>query len=195
MLVRDTPNFSSPRSTSVMGTTLKNTPPNFLCLQSTSVMVIVSNAQRRRNPAPRHDRKPRGSLSFCGQLQNRGNARKLVWGSAPLRTPRPNHARHLPEPLAHGPMQKVRRMKKPAKAPRRSHAFGTSEPKRNVDRHDYDAETQTLTVHFASGKSYRYSGVPKDLADGFSGSSSSPERGSGSYLRQHIIGKFPHELI
>ena len=72
-------------------------------------------------------------------------------------------------------MQKVRRMKKPAKAPRR-----------NVDRHDYDAETQTLTVHFASGKSYRYSGVPKDLADGFSG---------GSYLRQHIIGKFPHELI
>lgn len=86
-------------------------------------------------------------------------------------------------------------MKKPTRPPRRSHAFGTSEPKRNVDRHDYDEETQTLTVHFASGKSYRYSGVPKDLADGFSGSSSSPERGSGSYLRQHIIGKFPHEIL
>lgn len=77
-------------------------------------------------------------------------------------------------------------MKKPVKAPRRRHAFGTSEPKRNVDRHEYDEKTQTLTVHFHSGKSYRYSGVPKDLADGLSG---------GSYLRQHIIGKFPHELI
>lgn len=147
---------------------------------------FIPNAQTRRNPSPRprHDRKPRGSLSFRGQLQSRINPRKLVRGSPPLRTSRPNHARHLPEPLVHGPMQKVRSMRKPTKAPRR-----------NVDRHEYDEKTQILTVHFASGKSYRYSEIPKDLADGFSGSSSSPERGSGSYLRQHIIGKFPHEIL
>lgn len=86
-------------------------------------------------------------------------------------------------------------MKKVPKAPRRSHAFGTSEPKRNVASHDYDEKTETLTVTFASGKRYSYAGVPKDVAAGFSGSSSSEGRGSGSYLRSAIIGKYPHTLL
>ena len=77
-------------------------------------------------------------------------------------------------------------MKKVPKAPRRSHAFGTSEPKRNVASHDYDEKTETLTVTFASGKRYSYAGVPKDVAAGFSG---------GSYLRSAIIGKYPHTLL
>ena len=59
-------------------------------------------------------------------------------------------------------------------------------PRRNVASHDYDEETKTLTVTFASGKRYRYAGVPKDVAAGFSG---------GSYLRSAIIGKYPHTLL
>ena len=66
-------------------------------------------------------------------------------------------------------------MKKPLKVPRK-----------NVASHEYDDQTQTLTVTFTSGKRYRYSGVPKDVASGFSG---------GSFLRQQIIGRYPHQLL
>lgn len=58
--------------------------------------------------------------------------------------------------------------------------------RQNVAGHQYDEGSETLTVTFTSGKTYRYDGVPKDIAAGFSG---------GSYLRSAIIGKYPHTLL
>lgn len=65
----------------------------------------------------------------------------------------------------------------------------------NVASHSYNPQTGTLTVHFTSGAQYEYHNVPKDIAHGFTGSSSSPERGSGAYLHQHIIGTYKHKRI
>lgn len=64
-----------------------------------------------------------------------------------------------------------------------------SRPK-NVQAHAYDEEAGTLTVTFASGKRYRYSDVPKDLATGFEEAG-----GSGSYLHKHIAGVCPHHCL
>lgn len=60
----------------------------------------------------------------------------------------------------------------------------------NVTTHAYDPERQTLDVTFHNGKQYRYTDVPADLAAGFSDAG-----GSGSFLRQHIIGRHPHQLL
>lgn len=53
----------------------------------------------------------------------------------------------------------------------------------------YDAATKTLTVKFLKGgKTYHYSGVSPEIAEGL-GKSTSP----GGYLATHIRGKFQHQ--
>lgn len=54
----------------------------------------------------------------------------------------------------------------------------------NVTTHSYDPNTQNLTVHFHSGRSYRYSGVHPDLAHRLAKAPS-----QGSFLHTHIIDK------
>lgn len=51
----------------------------------------------------------------------------------------------------------------------------------------YDAETKTLTVQFANGSEYTYSGVPEETYEGLL-SASSP----GQYFHRHIKGFFSH---
>lgn len=69
---------------------------------------------------------------------------------------------------------------------KKSRARPAAAPRKNVAAHEYDEDNQALTVTFASGKRYRYTGVPKDVAAGFSG---------GSSLHRDIIGKYPHERL
>lgn len=57
-----------------------------------------------------------------------------------------------------------------------------------VSSHDHDPETNILSVTFHHGKTYTYSGVPKDLADGLRDAPS-----KGTFLMQNIIGKFAHK--
>lgn len=52
---------------------------------------------------------------------------------------------------------------------------------------DYDPETSTLTVHFTSGQSYTYAGVPPSVAAGLP-SAPSP----GKYFNSMIRPNFGH---
>ncbi len=54
----------------------------------------------------------------------------------------------------------------------------------------YDAESQTLFVQWAKGKTSAYSGVPPDLAEEVSKSWS-----VGEILNAKIIGKFPMSYV
>ncbi len=50
----------------------------------------------------------------------------------------------------------------------------------------YDDETEELEIVFNSGKSYRYTGVPRGVYEGLLAADS-----KGRYLRAHVIGVYP----
>ena len=60
----------------------------------------------------------------------------------------------------------------------------------NILAHEYDPETNHLTVTFAGGRQYRYSGVSQEIASGLNKADS-----KGRYLHASVIGKFPATKI
>jgi hypothetical protein len=60
----------------------------------------------------------------------------------------------------------------------------------HIQNNTYDPTTETLTVHFKSGRSYKYSGVPHLTADRFRNADSMTK-----FLRANIIGKHEHKEI
>jgi hypothetical protein len=53
-------------------------------------------------------------------------------------------------------------------------------------RHTYDPAAQVLVIRFATGKLYRYDGVPQDLANDFRAASA-----KGMFFTHRIKGKYP----
>lgn len=51
----------------------------------------------------------------------------------------------------------------------------------------YHGDTQELTVQFAKGSSYTYSGVPEAVAQGLVDASS-----KGKYMHAHILGAYAY---
>lgn len=54
----------------------------------------------------------------------------------------------------------------------------------NLDSHEYNPQTKTLTVNFKSGKTYEYSGVSPQEYDAFDKAPS-----AGQHLHQFIASK------
>lgn len=60
----------------------------------------------------------------------------------------------------------------------------------NITGGTYDPETRTLTLSFASGGTYVYTGVPPDVWKGLK------EAGStGAYFWRHIRGRYMDESV
>lgn len=55
----------------------------------------------------------------------------------------------------------------------------------NLSGYEYDEASQTLSIRFQSGRTYRYGSVPQDVADGL-GSADSP----GRYFNANIKNNF-----
>ncbi len=55
----------------------------------------------------------------------------------------------------------------------------------NLMKSEYDADSETLRVHFKNGKSYTYSGVSPEIVEEFIKAPS-----AGKYFIQNIRGKF-----
>ena len=60
----------------------------------------------------------------------------------------------------------------------------------NIAGITYDDEEQTLVVRFNKGGVYEYSGIPPNVADGFSSAPS-----AGTYLHQFIKGQYSYEKV
>ena len=58
----------------------------------------------------------------------------------------------------------------------------------NIHGHEYDPNTQRLTIQFRSGKKYSYHYVPQSAYDEFTKAKS-----YGSHFFKNIKGKFKHE--
>lgn len=62
--------------------------------------------------------------------------------------------------------------------------------RQNITSHEYNPETEHLTVTFHDGRQYRYEGVPPEHHEGMTDAAS-----RGRYLHTHIIGNYPHTKI
>ncbi len=73
---------------------------------------------------------------------------------------------------------------------REARSAPTAARRSNIETPDYDPETRQLTVTFHNGRRYRYSDIGQDMATDYECADS-----KGTFLRQHINGKFPHEIL
>lgn len=64
--------------------------------------------------------------------------------------------------------------------PKAARARGSS-----IELHEYDEKSKSLTVTFAGGRKYRYSGVDARTAEGLANASS-----KGAFMRASVVGKF-----
>lgn len=64
-------------------------------------------------------------------------------------------------------------------------AMKSASPSNNVHSYGYDAPTQTLDIKFLSGATYRYEGVPAEVA-----TKMETEKSKGSYVSMAIRGKY-----
>lgn len=62
--------------------------------------------------------------------------------------------------------------------------------RQNITAHEYNPETEHLTVTFHDGRQYRYEGVPLAIGNAMRGAQS-----LGKFLHTHIIGKYDHTKI
>lgn len=92
-------------------------------------------------------------------------------------------------PNGHGPMRRLTdqeveeiRMSKPRKQ--------TRDRPSSIEDHSYSPETGQLTVTFRGGRTYRYDGVPQEIADGLERTPS-----KGTFMHTSVIGKFSHTKI
>lgn len=60
----------------------------------------------------------------------------------------------------------------------------------NIAEIGYDEDSKTLEVQFQNGGTYRYDGVPADVAAGLVDSPS-----KGKYLHQHIKGTYAYQRV
>lgn len=89
----------------------------------------------------------------------------------PSKLPRPGKPKSLRKPA-------VKHSRSPIKA------APVAKKSSNVASTTYDPEMGHLTVEFAGGSRYRYSGVSKETASGIEGADS-----VGRYLHANVIGK------
>ena len=64
----------------------------------------------------------------------------------------------------------------------------------NLDAARYDADSQTLTVRFKNGTSYRYDGVPAEVNSKFE-ETFGEDGSAGRFFAQNIRGSFAYKKL